>query len=145
MFAENVLLWIFVLNYLCAADVLAHAFDVLKVELKSEVAKELFLYYQATPVITHYLKPTNKVGCIFCLISFCCWWRSDRMLEILRCNRWTSRSKNVLDRITTFCSFCLTRFCSVHILILYNNLLEQKWCMMCVKPCRSGSDKLYVC
>ena len=41
---------------------LAHAFDVLKVELKSEVAKELFLYYQATPVITHYLKPTNKVS-----------------------------------------------------------------------------------
>ena len=48
--------------FVCAADVLAHAFDVLKVELKSEVAKELFLYYQATPVITHYLKPTNKVS-----------------------------------------------------------------------------------
>ena len=45
----------------CTADILAHAFDVLKVELKSEVSKELFLYYQATPIVTHYLKPTNKV------------------------------------------------------------------------------------
>lgn len=51
---------VIVLKTLSQADVLAHAFDVLKVELKSEVAKELFLYYQATQVITHYLKPTNK-------------------------------------------------------------------------------------
>ncbi|KAK7097587.1 coiled-coil domain-containing protein 138-like [Littorina saxatilis] len=51
---------VIILKTLSQADVLAHAFDVLKVELKSEVAKELFLYYQATPVITHYLKPTNK-------------------------------------------------------------------------------------
>lgn len=49
-----------ILKTLTQADVLAHAFDVLKVELKSEVAKELFLYYQATPIITHFLKPTNK-------------------------------------------------------------------------------------
>ncbi|XP_076447057.1 coiled-coil domain-containing protein 138-like isoform X2 [Babylonia areolata] len=49
-----------ILKTLSQADILAHAFDVLKVELKSEVSKELFLYYQATPVITHFLKPTNK-------------------------------------------------------------------------------------
>ncbi|KAK7467865.1 hypothetical protein BaRGS_00036902 [Batillaria attramentaria] len=49
-----------ILKTLSQADVLAHAFDVLKVELKSEVAKELFLYYQATQIIIPYLKPTNK-------------------------------------------------------------------------------------
>ncbi|PVD34436.1 hypothetical protein C0Q70_05709 [Pomacea canaliculata] len=50
-----------ILKTLSQADVIAHAFEVLKVELKSEVAKELFLYYQATQVIIHYLKPVNKV------------------------------------------------------------------------------------
>lgn len=49
-----------ILKTLTQADILAHVFDVLKVELKSEVAKELFLYYQATPIIIHFLKPTNK-------------------------------------------------------------------------------------
>ena len=42
----------------------------LKVELKSEVSKELFLYYQATPVITHYLKPTNKVSFTITIFVF---------------------------------------------------------------------------
>ncbi|KAL8617204.1 hypothetical protein ACOMHN_014374 [Nucella lapillus] len=49
-----------ILKTLSQADIVAHAFDVMKAELKWEVSKELFLYYQATPVITHFLKPTNK-------------------------------------------------------------------------------------
>ena len=42
-------------------DLLAHVFDVLKADLKSDVAKELFLYYQGTTVVLQYLKPVNKV------------------------------------------------------------------------------------
>jgi hypothetical protein len=42
-------------------DLVAHVFDVLKNDLKSDVCKELFLYYQATPVVLQYLKPINKV------------------------------------------------------------------------------------
>ncbi|GFO09385.1 coiled-coil domain-containing protein 138 [Plakobranchus ocellatus] len=49
-----------VLKTLSRSDVLAQAFDVLKTELKEDQAKELFLYYQATSVITFYLKPVNK-------------------------------------------------------------------------------------
>lgn len=49
-----------VLKTLSRSDVLAQAFDVLKTELKEDQAKELFLYYQATNVITFYLKPVNK-------------------------------------------------------------------------------------
>ncbi|XP_012936514.1 coiled-coil domain-containing protein 138 [Aplysia californica] len=49
-----------ILKTLSRADVLAQAFDVLKTELKSDQAKEYFLYYQATNVITAYLKPVNK-------------------------------------------------------------------------------------
>ncbi|KAJ8297977.1 hypothetical protein KUTeg_024508 [Tegillarca granosa] len=41
-------------------DLLAHVFDVLKNELKSDIAKELYLYYQSTPVVLQYLKPINK-------------------------------------------------------------------------------------
>ena len=44
-----------------SVDLVAHVFDVLKNDLKSDVCKELFLYYQATPVILQYLKPINKV------------------------------------------------------------------------------------
>lgn len=78
------------------ADVIAHAFEVLKVELKSEVAKELFLYYQATQVIIHYLKPVNKVSFCNSLVLFigemliicflnCClnfWFSQKVFLEI---------------------------------------------------------------
>lgn len=46
---------------LLAVDLLAHVFDVLRNDLKSDIAKELFLYYQATPVVLQYLKPVNKV------------------------------------------------------------------------------------
>lgn len=42
-------------------DLVAHVFDVLKNDLKSDICKELYLYYQATPVILQYLKPINKV------------------------------------------------------------------------------------
>ncbi|KAH9513741.1 hypothetical protein Btru_041985 [Bulinus truncatus] len=49
-----------ILKTLTRADVLAHTFDILKSELKSNQAKELFLYYQATNVILFYLKPVNK-------------------------------------------------------------------------------------
>ncbi|GFR68465.1 coiled-coil domain-containing protein 138 [Elysia marginata] len=49
-----------VLKTLSRSDVLAQAFDVLKTELKEDQAKELFLYYQASNVITFYLKPVNK-------------------------------------------------------------------------------------
>ncbi|XP_041359227.1 coiled-coil domain-containing protein 138-like isoform X2 [Gigantopelta aegis] len=49
-----------ILKTLSQADLLAQVFDVLKVDMKSDVAKELFLFYQATPVISHYLKPVNK-------------------------------------------------------------------------------------
>ena len=42
-------------------DQVAHVFEVLKNDLKSDTAKELFLYYQATPVLVPYLKPSNKV------------------------------------------------------------------------------------
>ena len=40
-------------------------FDVLKADLKSDVAKELFLYYQGTTVVLQYLKPVNKVLTIY--------------------------------------------------------------------------------
>ncbi|KAK3611226.1 hypothetical protein CHS0354_002122 [Potamilus streckersoni] len=49
-----------ILRTLSQADLLASVFDSLRSDLKSDVAKELFLYYQATPVIIHYLKPVNK-------------------------------------------------------------------------------------
>ena len=44
-----------------SVDLLAHVFDVLKADLKSDVAKELFLYYQGTTVVLQFLKPINKV------------------------------------------------------------------------------------
>ncbi|KAK6172907.1 hypothetical protein SNE40_016474 [Patella caerulea] len=50
-----------ILKTLTQADQLAIVFDTLKVDLKSDVIKELFLYYQATAVISSYLKPINKV------------------------------------------------------------------------------------
>ena len=49
-------------------DLLAHVFDVLKADLKSDVAKELFLYYQGTTVVLQYLKPVNKVLIILTVI-----------------------------------------------------------------------------
>ncbi|CAL1534863.1 unnamed protein product [Lymnaea stagnalis] len=49
-----------VLKTLTRADVIAQGFDLLKTELKTDQAKELFLYYQATNVIIFYLKPVNK-------------------------------------------------------------------------------------
>lgn len=51
----------FLLDSLITVDLLAHVFDVLRNDLKSDIAKELFLYYQATPVVLQYLKPVNKV------------------------------------------------------------------------------------
>lgn len=45
-----------------SVDLLAHVFDVLKADLKSDVAKELFLYYQGTTVVLQFLKPVNKVS-----------------------------------------------------------------------------------
>lgn len=51
----------FLLDFLITVDLLAHVFDVLRNDLKSDIAKELFLYYQATPVVLQYLKPVNKV------------------------------------------------------------------------------------
>ncbi|ESO88507.1 hypothetical protein LOTGIDRAFT_219236 [Lottia gigantea] len=50
-----------ILKTLSQADVLAIVFDTVKIDLKSDMVKELFLYYQATPVISSYLKPVNKV------------------------------------------------------------------------------------
>ena len=52
---------------LLTVDLLAHVFDVLRNDLKSDIAKELFLYYQATPVVLQYLKPVNKVSTIVIL------------------------------------------------------------------------------
>lgn len=49
-----------ILKTLSQVDLLAHVFDVLRNDLKSDIAKELYLYYQATPVILMYLKPVNK-------------------------------------------------------------------------------------
>ncbi|XP_076070841.1 coiled-coil domain-containing protein 138-like isoform X1 [Mytilus galloprovincialis] len=49
-----------ILKTLSQVDLVAHVFDVLKNDLKSDVCKELFLYYQATPVVLQYLKPINK-------------------------------------------------------------------------------------
>lgn len=46
-------------------DHLAHVFEVLRNDLKSETAKELFIHYQATPVIQQHLKVLNKVSCMF--------------------------------------------------------------------------------
>lgn len=46
---------------LFSVDLLAHVFDVLKADLKSDHAKELFLYYQGTTVVLQFLKPVNKV------------------------------------------------------------------------------------
>ena len=44
-----------------SVDHLAHVFDYLRNELKSEAGKELFISYQATPVILQHFKPSNKV------------------------------------------------------------------------------------
>lgn len=49
-----------ILRTLSQVDLLAHVFDVLKADLKSDVAKELFLYYQGTTVVLQFLKPVNK-------------------------------------------------------------------------------------
>ncbi|XP_060065273.1 coiled-coil domain-containing protein 138-like [Ylistrum balloti] len=49
-----------ILKTLSQVDLLAHVFDVLRNDLKSDIAKELYLYYHATPVILLYLKPVNK-------------------------------------------------------------------------------------
>ncbi|KAL4230032.1 hypothetical protein ACF0H5_010419 [Mactra antiquata] len=49
-----------ILRTLSQVDLLAHVFDVLKADLKSDVAKELFLFYQGTTVILQFLKPVNK-------------------------------------------------------------------------------------
>ena len=53
-------------SFSLSVDLLAHVFDVLKADLKSDVAKELFLYYQGTTVVLQYLKPVNKVHLLFC-------------------------------------------------------------------------------
>jgi len=50
-----------IIFFTISVDLVAHVFDVLKNDLKSDVCKELFLYYQATPVVLQYLKPINKV------------------------------------------------------------------------------------
>ncbi|XP_045205254.2 coiled-coil domain-containing protein 138-like [Mercenaria mercenaria] len=49
-----------ILRTLSQVDLLAHVFDVLKADLKSDIAKELFLYYQGTTVVLQFLKPVNK-------------------------------------------------------------------------------------
>ncbi|CAG2201036.1 unnamed protein product [Mytilus edulis] len=51
-----------ILKTLSQVDLVAHVFDVLKNDLKSDVCKELFLYYQATSVVLQYLKPINKLS-----------------------------------------------------------------------------------
>ena len=60
-YLQSFLKIIIILFFYILADLLAQVFDVLKVDMKSDVAKELFLFYQATPVISNYLKPVNKV------------------------------------------------------------------------------------
>ncbi|KAK3100312.1 hypothetical protein FSP39_018028 [Pinctada imbricata] len=49
-----------ILKTLSQVDLIAHVFDVLRNDLKADIAKELFLYYQSTPVVLQYLKPVNK-------------------------------------------------------------------------------------
>ncbi|XP_064607638.1 coiled-coil domain-containing protein 138-like [Liolophura sinensis] len=49
-----------ILKTLSQADVLAHVFDCLRNDLKSNTCKDLFLYYQATPIILPYLRPVHK-------------------------------------------------------------------------------------
>ncbi|XP_071786779.1 coiled-coil domain-containing protein 138-like isoform X1 [Asterias amurensis] len=49
-----------IMKTLSQVDVLALVFDVLRADLKEESAKELFLGYQATQVVTPFLKMTNK-------------------------------------------------------------------------------------
>lgn len=50
-----------ILRTLSQVDLLAHVFDVLKADLKFDMAKELFLYYQGTTVVLQFLKPVNRV------------------------------------------------------------------------------------
>lgn len=54
---------------LFSVDHLAHVFDFLRSELKQEAGKQLFITYQATPVILYHLKPINKVHDV--LIALC--------------------------------------------------------------------------
>ena len=58
---------IFVFPYFISTlvDYLANVFDVLRCDLKDERAKELYLRYQATPVILPYMKAGNRavMGC----------------------------------------------------------------------------------
>ncbi|XP_013389545.1 coiled-coil domain-containing protein 138 isoform X2 [Lingula anatina] len=49
-----------ILKTLSQVDHLAHVFDVLKMDLKSESAKELFIHYRASPVIISFFKPASK-------------------------------------------------------------------------------------
>ncbi|XP_029644378.1 coiled-coil domain-containing protein 138-like [Octopus sinensis] len=49
-----------VLKTVSQVDFLANVLDDLKNELKSDRGKELFLFYQGTPVVLQYLKPIHK-------------------------------------------------------------------------------------
>ena len=43
-------------------DHLVQMFDLLRNELKTEAGKQLFVEYQANPLMLHHLKPSNKVS-----------------------------------------------------------------------------------
>ena len=43
-------------------DHLAHVYESLRSDLKSDEGKKLFMYYQATPVILTHLKVQSKVS-----------------------------------------------------------------------------------
>ena len=49
-----------ILQTITQVDHIAHVFEVLKSDLKSDAGKELFLHYQATPIFLHFLKPSAK-------------------------------------------------------------------------------------
>ncbi|XP_038055215.1 coiled-coil domain-containing protein 138-like [Patiria miniata] len=49
-----------ILKTLSQVDYLAQVFDVLRTDLKEDTAKEIYIRYQATPVVVPYLKMTHK-------------------------------------------------------------------------------------
>lgn len=49
-----------ILRTMTQVNLLANVLDELKTELQYDSAKQLFLYYQATPIILQYLKPVHK-------------------------------------------------------------------------------------
>ena len=57
------------LMVLIVVDHLAHVFDYFRNELKADAGKELFINYQATPVILYHFKPSNKVKTVNTLYS----------------------------------------------------------------------------